>query len=245
MISEYHRPSSIQTALELLARKQPATVPLAGGTVLSQKSQQEFAVVDIQDLFLNSITAEGDTLFIGAAVTLQQLVDSPLVPETLREMAQKETSFNLRQMASVGGTIAAGGSKSILLAGLLALDAEIHFAGSIQPSSLGELLPMRSETLQGKLITSVTVSTRNNLAYERLSKTPADDSQLFVTIGKWPNGRTRVVVGGMSKIPKLVMDGPSAVGADIAAANCCESSDGYSQEVIRVLAKRCVERLVG
>ena len=37
MITEYHRPSTLESAIELLGRKTPETVPLAGGTLLNQK----------------------------------------------------------------------------------------------------------------------------------------------------------------------------------------------------------------
>jgi len=35
MITEYHRPEALETALKLLRRKTPATRPLGGGTILS------------------------------------------------------------------------------------------------------------------------------------------------------------------------------------------------------------------
>jgi hypothetical protein len=57
MIIEYHRPETIEAALALLARKEPRTVPLGGGSVLNQPSDIPVAVVDVQSLGLNQIAA--------------------------------------------------------------------------------------------------------------------------------------------------------------------------------------------
>ena len=56
MITEYNRPSTLESALELLARKTPLTVPSPGGTLLNQKSDTDFAVVDIQALPLTKLS---------------------------------------------------------------------------------------------------------------------------------------------------------------------------------------------
>ena len=45
MIIEYHRPETIDEALDLLARSQPATVPLGGGTVLNQPMDYEIVTI--------------------------------------------------------------------------------------------------------------------------------------------------------------------------------------------------------
>ena len=67
MIIEYHRPNKLDEALKLLERKQPVTVPLGGGTVLNAPSEEQVAVVDLQDLGLGGIDKAGSTLKVGAA----------------------------------------------------------------------------------------------------------------------------------------------------------------------------------
>ena len=93
MITEYNRPSTLESALELLARKTPVTVPLAGGTLLNRKTDADFAVVDIQALPLKTIQLDGNTLRLGAGVNLQELIDHPDVPAILKEACRKETSY--------------------------------------------------------------------------------------------------------------------------------------------------------
>ena len=72
MITTYHRPTTLEEALTLLAR--PEARPLGGGTVLTQKSDESFAVVDLQALGLDKIRKVGGKLEIGATATLSLLL---------------------------------------------------------------------------------------------------------------------------------------------------------------------------
>ncbi len=75
MIVEYHRPETLQSALVLLSRKYPRTVPLGGGTHLSHYQGDPIAVVDLSKLDLGKIERAGDRLRIGSTATLQSLID--------------------------------------------------------------------------------------------------------------------------------------------------------------------------
>ena len=73
MITQYYRPQTLEEALQLLARAD--TRPLGGGTVLTQRSNESFSVVDLQALGLDKLHKSGDNLEIGATVTLQNLLE--------------------------------------------------------------------------------------------------------------------------------------------------------------------------
>ena len=55
MIIDYSRPKSIKEAVDLLARKDPKSIPLAGGSVISKYKGDPVAVIDLQDLGLDKI----------------------------------------------------------------------------------------------------------------------------------------------------------------------------------------------
>ena len=250
MITEYNRPSTLESALELLARKTPVTVPLAGGTLLNQKSDADFAVVDIQALPLKTIQLDGNTLRLGAGVNLQELIDHPDVPAILKEACRKETSYNLRQMSTIGGCIAGGDGKSTLLSLLLAWNAQLEIQPGNRSISISELLPVRKQNLMGRLIIAVNINTTVKVAVESIAKSPADYPIAGVSMAQWPNGRTRVNVFGFGDLPVAAMDGTSAVGAEIAARNAfADSGDIHASTVYRenmtgVLVKRCLDKLV-
>jgi putative selenate reductase FAD-binding subunit len=102
MITVYHRPKNLKETLDLL--KQPDTFPLGGGTLLSKPGPAPIEVVDLQALGLNALSLKGNALEIGATATLQQLLESPEVPDALKAAIKLEAPLNIRNTATVAGT---------------------------------------------------------------------------------------------------------------------------------------------
>jgi CO/xanthine dehydrogenase FAD-binding subunit len=50
MITEYHRPKTLEEALALLSRTEVDTAPMGGGSTLKKDTLQPLAVVDLQAL---------------------------------------------------------------------------------------------------------------------------------------------------------------------------------------------------
>src|SRR5689334_24550843 len=105
MITAYHRPQTLDEALKLLSR--PNTQPLGGGTLLSQARPDPVEVVDLQALGLNAIYKKGGDLTVGATSTLQSLLEAKDCPEALKTAIKLEAPLNLRNAASVAGTLVA------------------------------------------------------------------------------------------------------------------------------------------
>src|SRR3972149_1638310 len=109
MITEYHRPATLEAALKLLHRKQPETRPLGGGTLLAAPSTAAVEAVDLQNLKLNKISLRGKSLSIGATATLQALLDTEGIPPALAAAIRHEATYNLRQAATVAGSLVGAG----------------------------------------------------------------------------------------------------------------------------------------
>lgn len=202
MIVAYHRPTTLQEALDLLARSEPVTVPLGGGTMLSRPGAGKFAVVDLQALGLNQIERQGDQLIIGATATLQSLYAHAAVPAGLRVAIERETTYNLRQTASVGGAIVSADGRSPFAAALLALGAVLEWAGGTTTSLEGYFAARKSAS-QG-LILRVVIPVTGKIALEAISKTPADVPILIGAAGWGENGLERLVLGGAGEFPVVV-----------------------------------------
>jgi len=107
--SGYARPSSVDEALELLARDGSAV--LAGGTDLAGQVDRGISAptlfVDLQDAGLGGIEAEGDGVRIGATVTLAELAGSALVAPYAAAVtaARLAASPLLRNQGTVGGNL--------------------------------------------------------------------------------------------------------------------------------------------
>ncbi|MGQ9832548.1 MAG: FAD binding domain-containing protein [Candidatus Villigracilaceae bacterium] len=249
MLREYHRPKTLEEALEWLAR--PNTLPLGGGTVLSQQKDADITVVDLQALGLDKIHKSGEKLEIGATATLQSLLDYAHTPEVLKKTLRLEAPLNLRNMGTVAGALVSCDGRSPFAAAMLALDAKCTvFGGQYSVISLGNLLPLRTETLSGKLITKIEIPLNVQLAYEQVARTPADKPILCAALAQWASGRTRLVIGGWGASPSLAMDGRDATGLEPAARNAAHNAQDewasaeYRREVAAVLARRCLKGIL-
>jgi putative selenate reductase FAD-binding subunit len=244
MITVYHRPKNLKETLDLL--KQPDTFPLGGGTLLSKPGPASIEVVDLQALGLNALTLKGNTLEIGATLTLQQLLESPHATEALKAAIKLEAPLNVRNTATVAGTLVAADGRSTFTTVMLALDAKVMLAGEETPISLGEFLPLRPDNIQGKLITGFEIPINVKTAFETVARTPADKPIVCAALASWPSGRTRLTLGGYGKAPLLAMDGTESEGVEAAASNAFhEAADEwgsaeYRMDVAATLAKRCL-----
>lgn len=245
MISTYHRPQTLDEALTLLT--QPNTVPLGGGTLLSKPTTDSVAVVDLQCLGLDSLRVNGNELVIGATCTLQSLLESEHSSAALKSALKLEAPLNIRNTATVAGTLIASDGRSTFAAMLLAMDAKIELIENRQPKivSCGEFILTRPSGL----ITSITISLNTKSAFEFVSKTPADKPIVGAAVVQWNSGRTRLVLSGYGKTPLLAMDGTEADGIQEAAKNAYHeahdewASAEYRIDVAAVLAKRALDAL--
>jgi putative selenate reductase FAD-binding subunit len=250
MIIEYYRPRTLEEAMQLLARTEPLTLPLGGGSSLNRPSPDPFAVVDLQSLGLNMVQRRGNFIDLGATVTLETLLEEDLSPALIRSI-QHEATYNLRQVGTVAGTLVAAGGRSPFATVLLALDAQLTLLPGDEQVSLGDLLPVRVERLGGRLITQVTLPLNTSLAYEYVARTPADLPIVCAAAAQWRSGRTRLALGGFGKAPLLAMDGPEPGGIEAAARDAYSqagdewASAEYRQEMAPVLARRCLQGLAG
>jgi putative selenate reductase FAD-binding subunit len=246
MITNYHRPKTLDEALALL--KEPNTVPLGGGTLLSHGTADPVSVVDLQHLGLDSLRVAGSDLQIGATCTLQSLLESGHCPEAMKIALKLEAPLNLRNTATVAGTIVACDGRSTFVTSLLALDSRLESrdsAGKSQVSSPGSFLPLRPRGL----ITSITIPLNVKFAFEYVSRTPSDKPLVCAALAQWNSGRTRLALGGYGKTPLLAMDGTEADGIQEAARNACHeatdewASAEYRMDAAATLAKRCLEKI--
>ena len=123
-ILEYHKPTTVEAALVLLGRRTPRTRFLAGGTHYRRGLKWPEALIDISELRLDTVTEKAGHWGIGAAVTLEALVQQEGLPYALRRAARRQAPRNFRQRSTVGGMIATRDTGA-LYACLLALQARM------------------------------------------------------------------------------------------------------------------------
>ena len=107
MIQEFLIAKDTEDALKL-KRNNPKSVFYAGGTEINRLNSTVDAktAISLANLGLGSIADEGGSIRIGSMVTFQNLVDSALVPQWLKDAALYCGSFTKRNMATIGGNLA-------------------------------------------------------------------------------------------------------------------------------------------
>src|SRR5690606_6043458 len=103
--TNYYRPATRDEALALVG--EPDAIAVAGGALLFSRLELPYTtVIDLQDVpELNEIAADEHGVTIGAAVRLQDVVESDDVPAFLKRSLTRALPLNIRNGASVGESL--------------------------------------------------------------------------------------------------------------------------------------------
>jgi CO/xanthine dehydrogenase FAD-binding subunit len=135
---EYHRPQTLNEALELKARYREQAMVLTGGTDLIVNIKEGMikpdAVIDIKDIHeLNFMESNDNELSIGSLVTFSQLIDSKAVQEKfvmLWDAAKTVASAGVRSRATLAGNICSAVPSLDSAPPLLCYNAVVHAISS-------------------------------------------------------------------------------------------------------------------
>lgn len=215
---------------------------VAGGTSRNAfQVSRPVEVVDLQAIGCDQIRSEGSTLEIGAMIRLTDLAAHHAVPELVRDLTRREGPNTLRNVATVGGTVATGNAESELVAGLLVFDGLVTVArvgGAKESIPLQELYADRSK-LAGSVIVAIRIETDGATAAARTGRTPADTS-IVAAVGRRSTRGIRVAVTGMAATPILVEPGGLA---DLDPPGDFRGSPDYRRHLAATLTRRVVDQL--
>lgn len=264
---EYHKPSEQAEVVALLGRKKPRTIPLAGGTWLNPRLGQEIdspfgkldqveAVVNLSGLELNHIERDPDTLRLGPMSTLAAVAENEICQSLagglLAQAAQREASVNVRNAATIGGTVVVAPADSEFLLALLALAAELTVCcADTRLFSLEQFLQDPAAALNNGFITQVRVNIPLHIASgsARVTRTPADHPIVAAYAILAEDGDAKcIAIGGVSAKPLLVSfdqiaDAQDAVQQAISSAEPYADFRGsaeYRQGMGALMARRAL-----
>lgn len=242
MITEYHRPLTLDEAIALAS--DPDAAILGGGTTVNADPANAAPMaVDLQALDLSGIAVDSDVVRIGATTRLQDLIDSDEIPKVLADLARREAPNTIRNAATIGGTIAAADAESQLLTGLLAYGAKVSLAGdgSTSEHSIDDLLHNAS-LLSGSIITSVSVPTSGTAAADRTARTPTDQPIVMAVAYRGSGGDIVLAMSGIAPLPVIV--DPDLID-ELEPPSDFRGSSEYRRQVAVVLAGRVVAAIGG
>jgi CO/xanthine dehydrogenase FAD-binding subunit len=242
-ISSYHRPATLAEAIALLARTDVTTTVLAGGTAVNSGGlPANTEVVDLQAAVADGVSRTGDRVDYSAMTRLQDLIDHDDTPPLLAELAKREGPNTLRNVSTIGGTVAEGDAESELLAGLLVHEATVTVVGSTGSRDLAlEDLLADFSVLDRAVITTVSVTIGGATAADRTGRTPADTS-IVAAAGRIVPSGLRIALTGVAATPVLVsVDAISSLNPPADFRGTSE----YRRRLAEVLAKRVADQLGG
>lgn len=267
---DYSAPATLQEALKLIAGGERKV--LAGGMSLVPLMKLRLAtpehVVDIGRVpGLNHITEEGRTLRIGATVTHHELETSPLIRgrcPLLAEAASHIGDVQVRNMGTIGGSIAHADPAADYPASLLALEAKIRLVSAKSDRTIDAaeffLDAFTTAAELGEMVLEILVNSEEPSEGYRYEKVPHPASG-FAVVGvaarvKKSGGKislARIGVTGMAprafravEAEKLlessgdIARAAAAVGQGQEANSDLYASADYRRHLVRVWAARAL-----
>jgi carbon-monoxide dehydrogenase medium subunit len=255
----YHRPTSLDEAIGLLAKDGEAR-PLAGGhsllPMMKLRLAEPQAIVDIGRIpGLDGIEVEGEELRIGALATHASVAASELVREKCRVLATTAEGIGDRQVrnrGTIGGSLAHADPGADYPTVLSALGATVVVLGSDGEREIAAddfFTGVFTTALeQGELVTAVRVPATQSAAYEK-HRHPASGYAVAGVACVIRGDEARIAVGGVTGTPVLIDIAPldeEAVAEKLSAALSGAIGDTYASgeyrvHLAQVLARRAIK----
>ena len=253
--TRYARASDLDEALELLG--DPDAKAIAGGQslipVMKLRIARPSLVVDISRLDLRGVEERDGELRIGALTTWDELVGEDALARpalaAIAECASGIGDLQVRNLGTIGGSVAHADPASDMPAVLLALGARltIRSAGGEREPSLAEVLigPFMTSLGPQDLVTEVVVplpERGSGSAYVNVEHPASGFALVGAAAVSGPAGET-VALTGVGATPFVLPSGDAR--AAIAQAEIFGdrfASEAYRRELAATLAERALDR---
>ena len=211
-IGRYERPATIDEAATLVFKE--GGLPLGGGVWTNQHSRPVALVVDLSKLGLDRVEDRGKEIAIGAMTTARSLETSALLEKEFGGVFARATEHivgvQLRNVVTLGGSVAGKYGFSDIAILMLALDAKLLFHDGTSVGIEQFLLGPRDKPF---LIVGLTLPKGSRAAYQSLRIT-ANDFPVLNACASYGEGVWRLAVGSRPAAARLCPLAASLLGAD-------------------------------
>ncbi|MFA9397899.1 MAG: xanthine dehydrogenase family protein subunit M [Clostridiaceae bacterium] len=254
-IKQYYNLDNIEKSYEILQKKNSLVV--GGGAFLHLGDREVENAIDISNLGLDYIKNKQEYIEIGASTTLREIEKSEILKNNFHGIVSKTVSkimgVQIRNMATIGGTVFGRYGFSDLLTSLLSLDTtvELYKNGKM---SLEEFL---ESDIQKDILTKIIIKKDGRCAkYLNMRNTSTDFSMLNVAVSRKDN-EFKISVGARPNRAKLCYEASNFMAksnfnyedakqaGEIAANELnfgkdIRASKEYRKELCSVLVKRAI-----
>jgi carbon-monoxide dehydrogenase medium subunit len=250
-------PSSPAEAVELFGNGDGTTVIGGGTTIVPELTHGRLdpgRVLLLARAGLDRVSADGDTVTIGATASIESLLD--LGVDALAACARNVADIEIRGQGTVGGNLCVGSTRETprgdLQGCLLALGAQVRSAGAggERTEPLEDFLADRT----GRLVLDVSFERPAASAYAALEYPHTHEYTVLAVSGaRTASGETRLAATGVagpgSRLPsaEAKTSDPEAAGAaavaDVTFADDALASAWYREQTLPVLVRRVLTQL--
>ncbi len=259
--TRYHKPESLTQAAALFAEAAEARYLAGGQTLIPTMKQRLAAPTDVIDLSaiadLKGIAATGQAVVIGAASTHAEVHVSQAVRDALPALAELAGTIGdpaVREMGTIGGSLANNDPAADYPAAVLALGATVHtdrrtlaaddFFAGLFSTALAE----------GEIVTRVAFPLPASAAYAKFRNPASRYAVAGVFVARMADGSVRVGVTGAGSNgvfrsaaleQALAADwSPAAIDAvavdPAGMLSDIHASAAYRANLVKAMAKRAV-----
>ncbi|MDT8336625.1 MAG: FAD binding domain-containing protein, partial [Candidatus Izemoplasmatales bacterium] len=204
-IKEYIAPKTISEAYSLLSESRSNKI-IAGGAWTKISFKRVDKLISLDNLALDYIKENNDNYVIGAMTTLRAIETHEglkhLASGILSQAIGSVMGINIRNIATIGGSIMGKFAFSDLLGVLLVMDAKLMFfkAGEVSIYDFVEMTKIPED-----ILLEIKLKKDNFKGYfKKVSKTHLDFAILNIAITKKDN--FKITVGSRPNIAKLAID---------------------------------------
>ncbi len=259
--TRYHKPDSVAEAQALFAQAAEGRYLSGGQTLIPTMKQRLAAPSDVVDITgiaeLKGITATSDEVVIGAATTHAEVHRSDAVREAfpaLAELAGMIGDPAVREMGTIGGSLANNDPAADYPAAVLALGAAIHTTKR-RLAAEDFFTGLFSTALEeGEIVTRVALPVPAKAAYAKFRNPASRYAMAGVFVARMKDGAVRVGVTGAGsngvfraeRIEQALAASWSPEAIDAVAVDPAgmlsdiHASAAYRANLVKVMAKRAV-----
>jgi len=261
IIERYEKPNSVSEAFDLL-NSTPKSVIIGGGAYIRLGKKHVDLAIDICNIGLDFIIEKNNTVEVGATTTFRQLEKSEIlnnyydgvIPKTVKDLM----GVQMRNLATVGGTIQGKYGFSDLITTLLALKCNVilHKRGEI---SLEDFLNEKC-TDKDILEKIVIQKDERNASFQTMKNTGTDFSIINVAVCR-KDDKYNIVVGARPSVAAFATNAMAYMDAskgneydieltgqiasrELIFADDLRSSKEYRKELCSVLVKRALQEVM-
>jgi CO/xanthine dehydrogenase FAD-binding subunit len=245
-IQAFYQPTSVREAVRLLHGGRGRVV--AGGTDLALLRDRSIRfLVDVKHLGLDYIRRNGNGCDIGAACTMAEVENSPIVRGLaggiLARAAATCGSIQIRNLATIGGNLANGSPAADTATPLLAMDASAVLQNEKGPRrlTLQEFFALpQKQRVQGGLLVQIFIPKskgRGGWSFQKFGRTETDISVVNCAagLGVTRDGKVawaRLALGAVAPAPMRALKAEGLlVGQAITAELIERAAESVASEV--------------